>query len=339
MNILQSIVLGIIQGITEFFPISSSGHLVVFPYFFTWDYPPLYFTVTVHFATLAAVVTVFYKEIFRIIKAVILGIFLRKERSSGNFKIGIFLIIASIPAAAAGFFLDDYVESLFSKPMAVAIFLLVTALFLWLGELRGKHIENSITGSRNIRDYRERHLFDQEKENVKNNENEKYKDNERNKENEKSGPGSGLIGEIEVEGSGNTKKVRFNLPIAVMVGLGQAVAILPGVSRSGATISFARFFGIRRSEAVKFSFLLSIPVIFGTFIFELYRSSGIIFGSSNLHAVQNLIAGFLSSYLAGLFAVKFIVYLTRKRNLNIFAVYCICLSAAIFIFYMMNKFI
>lgn len=334
MNILQSIVLGIIQGITEFFPISSSGHLVVFPYFFNWDYPPLYFTVTVHFATLAAVVTVFYKEIFRIIRAVILGIFLRKERSSGNFRLGILLIIASIPAAAAGFFLDDYVESLFSKPMAVAIFLLVTALFLWLGELRGKHIESSITGSRNVRDYRERHLFNQEKENVKNNENEKYKDNERNKENEKSGP----ITDIEVKGSGR-KKVRFNLPIAVMVGLGQAVAILPGVSRSGATISFARFFGVKRSEAVKFSFLLSIPVIFGSFIFELYRSSNIIFGSNNLHAVQNLISGFFSSYLAGLFAVKFIVYMTRKKNLNVFAIYCICLAAAVFIYFMIKKFI
>jgi len=318
LSILQSIVLGIIQGITEFFPISSSGHLVVFPYFFNWDYPPLYFTVAVHFATLAAVVTVFYKEIFRIIREVILGIFIRKQRTSGNFKIGILLIIASIPAAAAGFFLDDYVESLFSKPMAVAIFLLVTTLFLWLGELKGKRIEAKLSnGSGNIQD---------------------ISINKYSSGTSKEVMESELTSDIEVKGSGR-KKVRFNLPIAVMVGLGQAVAILPGVSRSGATISFARFFGIRRSEAVKFSFLLSIPVIFGTFIFELYRSSGIIFGSSNLHAVQNLIAGFLSSYLAGLFAVKFIVYLTRKRNLNIFAVYCICLSAAIFIFYMMNKFI
>ena len=318
MSILQSIVLGIIQGITEFFPISSSGHLVVFPYFFNWDYPPLYFTVAVHFATLAAVVTVFYKEIFRIIREVILGIFIRKQRTSGNFKIGIFLIIASIPAAAAGFFLDDYVESLFSKPMAVAIFLLVTTLFLWLGELKGKRIEAKLSnGSGNIQD---------------------ISINKYSSGTSKEVMESELTSDIEVKGSGR-KKVRFNLPIAVMVGLGQAVAILPGVSRSGATISFARFFGIRRSEAVKFSFLLSIPVIFGTFIFELYRSSGIIFGSSNLHAVQNLIAGFLSSYLAGLFAVRFIVYMTRKRNLNIFAVYCICLSAAIFIFYMMNKFI
>jgi undecaprenyl-diphosphatase len=268
------------------------------------------------------VVTIFYKEIFRIIKAVILGIFLRKERSSGNFKLGILLVIASIPAAAVGFFLDDYIESLFSKPMAVAVFLLVTALFLWLGELRGKRIEARLSngsgnGNGNMQDIQ----------------GDKYPSGA-----SKEVMGSGLASDIEVKGSGR-KKVRFNLPIALIVGVGQAVAILPGVSRSGATISFARFFGVRRGEAVRFSFLLSIPVIFGTFIFELYRSSGIIFGSNNLHVVQNLIAGFISSYLAGLFAVKFIVYLTKKRNLNIFAVYCICLSAAIFIFYMINKFI
>jgi len=314
LNILQSIVLGIIQGITEFFPISSSGHLVVFPYFFNWDYPPLYFTVTVHFATLAAVVTVFYKEIFRIIRAVILGIFIRKQRTLGNFKIGIFLIIASIPAAVAGFFLDDYVESLFSKPVVVAIFLLATALFLWLGELRGRHIEAGIINSQDST--RGKYSSSGSKEDKK----------------------DVLIGGIDLNGSG-IEKVKFNFFIAAVTGIGQAVAILPGVSRSGATISFARFFGIRRGEAVKFSFLLSIPVIFGSFIFELYRSSGIIFGSNDLHVVQNLATGFLSSYLTGLFAIKFIVYLTKKRNLNIFAIYCICLAAAVFIFFMMKKFI
>lgn len=273
MSIIQSIVLGIIQGITEFFPISSSGHLVVFPYFFNWDYPPLYFTVTVHFATLAAVVTVFYKEIFRIIKAVILSIFVRKYRISDDFRIGIFIIIASIPAAVVGYFLNDYMESLFSSPVAVAAFLLVTSLLLWVSELRGKRVEG-----------------------------------------------------------------KFNLFTAVMTGIGQAIAILPGISRTGATISFARFFGVKRSEAVRFSFLLSVPVILGTFIFELYQSFDVIF-SGNSRVVGNLITGFLFSYLVGLFAIRFIVYLTRKRNLNVFAIYCISLSAVTIIFYIIKRFI
>ncbi|PIU28189.1 MAG: hypothetical protein COT09_05895 [Candidatus Hydromicrobium americanum] len=313
LNILQSIVLGIIQGITEFFPISSSGHLVIFPYFFNWDYIPLYFTVTVHFATLAAVVTVFYKEIFRIIRAVILGIFIRSERSSSNFKLGILLIIASIPAVVVGFFLVDYVESLFSKPVVAAIFLLATALFLWLGEMRGRHIEAGLTNSQGSPGG-------------------KYSSS-----GSKGDKKSDLIGEIDLTGIG-LKKVKFNFFIAAVTGIGQALAILPGISRSGTTISFARFFGVKRSEAVRFSFLLSVPVIIGSFVFELYQSSSIIF-ENNTGMIQNLATGFLSSYLTGLFAVKFIVYMTRKKNLNVFAIYCICLAAVVFIFFMIKKFI
>ncbi len=314
MNILQSIVLGIIQGITEFFPISSSGHLVVFPYFFSWDYIPLYFTVTVHFATLAAVVTVFYREIYRIIKAVVLGIFIRRIRSSNDFKIGIFIIIASIPAAAAGFFLDDYVENLFTRPLIVAVFLLVTALMLWICEMRGARIEAGIN---------------------KSNDDISYSYNDASKKEDNSG--SGLVGSIDIAGSGSGK-ARFNLFIAAVVGIGQALAIFPGISRSGATISFARFFGIKRGDAVKFSFLLSIPVILGSFIFELSRSYSII-SIGGLPAVLSLTAGFICAYISGFFAIKFLVYLVRRKNLNVFAVYCICLAAAIFIFYLINKFI
>jgi len=312
LNILQSIVLGIIQGITEFFPISSSGHLVVFPYFLSWDYIPLYFTVTVHFATLAAVVTVFYREIYRIIKAVVLGIFVREKRNSNYFKIGIFIIIASIPAAAAGFFLDDYVESLFSRPLIVAVFLLVTALILWICEMRGTRVETGLN---------------------KNPDGKCSSDTAADKKQDKT---SGLIGDIDLTGNGQ-KKVRFNLFIAAMAGIGQALAILPGISRSGATISFTRFFGIKRSEAVKFSFLLSIPVILGSFIYELFRSYSIISGSGQT-AVLSLAAGFIFAYISGFFAIRFLVYIAKRKNLNVFAVYCICLAAAIFIFYLINKF-
>jgi undecaprenyl-diphosphatase len=302
LSILQSIVLGIIQGITEFFPISSSGHLVIFPYFFNWDYMPLYFTVTVHFATLAAVVTIFYREIYRIIKAVVLGIFIRKIRSSDDFKIGIFIIIASIPAALAGYFLDDYVEGLFTRPLVVAVFLLVTAFLLWMGELRGALIEK--------------------------------RQGPVEKDRKESGR---LLGSIDVTGKG-TGRVRLNLFISTMAGIGQALAILPGISRSGATISFARFFGIKRSDAVRFSFLLSVPVILGSFIYELSRSYSIITaGGSPL--VLSLTAGFVSAYVAGFFAIKFLVYFAARKNLNAFAVYCVCLSAAIFIFYLVNRFI
>ena len=119
MSILQSIVLGIIQGIAEFFPISSSGHLVVIPFFFGWDYPPLYFTVTVHFATLLAVLTVFYRDIYRIIKAVILGIFKKKWRRTYDFKTGCWTGDDSFDDGDGyGHYIDDNYEIWFDAHMS-----------------------------------------------------------------------------------------------------------------------------------------------------------------------------------------------------------------------------
>ncbi|MCD4670035.1 MAG: undecaprenyl-diphosphate phosphatase [Actinomycetia bacterium] len=273
MNILQSIILGIIQGITEFFPISSSGHLVIAPLLFGWDYPPLYFTVTVHFATLLAVITVFYRDIKGIIKAVVQGPFKKKCRETYDFKIGLLIIIATIPAALAGYFLDDLFESFFSNPPAVAGFMLFTAFILW---------------------------------------------------------GSEMIGKRAVQ------KTEFGFLSALTVGIGQALAIFPGISRSGTTISFARLFGIKREEAVRFSFLLSIPIILGSFLFEISRSAGEVFGGGS-GVLWSLITGFIAAYIAGYFAIKYLLYLVRRKNLNIFALYCICLSAAIFIFYIIKN--
>ncbi|MCJ7665695.1 MAG: hypothetical protein MUO59_03035 [Actinobacteria bacterium] len=275
MNILQSIVLGIIQGITEFFPISSSGHLVIIPYFSGWDYPPLYFTVTVHFATLLAVLTVLYRDAWRIIRGFIMGLFSRKWRSGSDFKMGLYIIIATIPAVFAGLFLDGLIESIFSKPLIVAVFLLVTAFILWGGEYRGRKV---------------------------------------------------------------AQKPSLTYIAALASGIGQALAIFPGISRSGLTISFARFFGVKREEAVRFSFLLSIPIILGSFVFELSRSTGIIL-DGGVHIIWTLFAGLVSAYLSGLFAVKYLLYLTRKKNLNIFALYCVCLSIAIFVFYIIKNII
>jgi undecaprenyl-diphosphatase len=122
----------------------------------------------------------------------------------------------------------------------------------------------------------------------------------------------------------------MNYLIAFIVGIGQAVAILPGLSRSGSTISFARFFGIRREECVKFSFLLSIPVIFGSFIYEIYKSHEIIASSSALNMADMAIS-FVFAYISGLLAIKFLTRLSGNRNLNIFAIYCIVMAVAIFI--------
>jgi undecaprenyl-diphosphatase len=275
LNILQSIVLGLIQGITEFFPISSSGHLVIIPYFSGWDYPPLYFTVTVHFATLLAVLTVLYRDAWRIIRGFALGLFKRQWRKSIDFKMGLYIIIATMPAVLMGLFLNDLIESIFSKPLIVAVFLLVTAFILWGGEYRGRKVK---------------------------------------------------------------QKKSLAYLSSVASGIGQALAVFPGISRAGSTISFARFFGVRREETVRFSFLLSIPIILGSFVFELSRSADAVLGGGE-NTVWVLFAGLVSAYLSGFFAIKYLLYLTKKKNLNIFAVYCICLSIAIFVFYIINNII
>lgn len=247
---------------------------MIVPFFFGWDYPPLYFIVAVHFATLMAVLSILYRDIFRIIKALGLSIFKRKWRSSHDFKTGLYIILATIPAAFLGYFLDYIIGDFFLKPLAVAGFLLFTAFILWGSEIRGKRIK---------------------------------------------------------------EKSVLDWTSVLAVGIGQALAIFPGISRSGSTISFARFLGIKRQEAVKFSFLLSVPIILGSFVFEISRSKDIIFqGGSDV--IWPLITGAITAYLSGYFAIKYLLYLTKKNNLNVFAIYCICFSACIFIFYTIKKF-
>jgi undecaprenyl-diphosphatase len=208
-----------------------------------------------------------------------------------------------VPAAIAGFFLNDIVGSFFSKPLYVGIFLLITAIFLLAGEIRGKAVGARLSPN-----------------------------------------SEGLSPQLDSAKSNdeqinNTKSSnpKMNYLIAFIVGIGQAIAILPGLSRSGSTISFARFFGIKREECVKFSFLLSIPVIFGSFIFELYKSHEIIFNSSALNMADMAIS-FVFAYISGLLAIKFLTRLSRTRNLNIFAIYCIVMAVAIFIVIIIRSF-
>ena len=284
MEIIKSIVLGLIQGLTEFFPVSSSGHLVIFPYFFKWEAPSIFFAVTLHFATLVALVTVLYKEIWLIIKIFFVGIFVKKYRRDRNFKLAVYIIISSIPAALAGYLLNDYIESLFSKPVYVAFFLLVTAAILIIFEYIGRKNE-------------------------------------------------------EKNAAKNEDPKKINWLIALLVGIGQAVAILPGISRSGTTISSARIFGVKREEAVRFSFLISIPVILGSFVFELaktVKNSGVLI-SNNAISIISVISGFIFAYFSGLLAIKFLTKFSAKRNLNIFAVYCILLAITFFIVYFIRK--
>ncbi|MDD3520805.1 MAG: undecaprenyl-diphosphate phosphatase [Actinomycetota bacterium] len=282
MDILKSAVLGIIQGLTEFFPVSSSGHLVIFPYFFKWEQPSLFFAVILHLGTLLSLLIILYRDVINIIKSFFKGIFNKKYIKDENFKMALFIIIAIIPAALVGYFINDFIEDIFSKPVYAAFFLLITAAVLLIFEYIGKRNEN-------------RYL------------------------------------------SINNEDKKINYFIALITGIGQAVAILPGISRSGLTISSARIFGIKREKAVKFSFLISIPVIFGSFIFELYDLLKEKESIASDISIIPLIVGFIAAFLSGLFAIKFLMKISAKRNLNFFALYCVILALIFFIIYFLRK--
>jgi len=206
-----------------------------------------------------------------------MAVFSPKNKDRQSFMLGVFIIIGSIPAAVAGFFIADVADRLFSSPLMVALFLLVTAALLWTGELVSK----------------------------------KRKPVNPN-------PSS-----------------RLNYSKAFIIGIGQALAVLPGVSRSGSTISFGRYMGMDRKQSVRFSFLLSVPVIFGSFFFEMYREWEVILEGGRDTALF-LSIGFLFSVIAGVFAIKFMLRLVQRKSLNMFALYCVGLSILILILYLVN---
>ncbi len=326
MEVFKAIVLGIIQGVTEFFPVSSSGHLVLVPFLFKWDYIPVYYSVMLHLATLLSLVTIFYKEIGQIIKAFFAGLFVKNVRKSNPyFKFSLFIIIATIPGVIAGYFLQDRIEGFFSKPLYVSLFLLVTAAFLFVGEYFGKKFEKrnetsnlEINGARNPVLDEASQKSNPPNSRVKNPELEINNQESNTKENNS---GANVF---------NSRIKRLNFISAAVIGVGQAIAILPGVSRSGSTISFARLFGIKREDCVRFSMLLSIPIIFGAFVLESYKSYNEVV-SQDVHVIINIAVGFVFAYLTGLFAIKFLLKFTKLRNLNYFAIYCIALAIVVFI--------
>ena len=257
MGFIQAIILGIVQGATEFLPVSSSGHLVLFPAFLGWDSPSLVFDTTVHLATLIAVVAVFWRDLLKLIVAWWHGIINRHPFDSTESRLAWWIIIGTVPGVLAGLLLEDIFESFFDSPSTVGGFLLLTAILLVLAEVLGRRRRDITT----IR------WFD-----------------------------------------------------SLLIGMGQAAAISPGISRSGVTISVGMFLGLTRESAARFSFILSIPIIIGAGIvqfIDLLKQ-----GSFSAEAPLLLI-GFLSAAVSGYLAIRlFMVYL-RKRPLYPFSIYCV----------------
>ena len=248
MNWIQAIILGIIQGLTEFLPVSSSGHLELAKAIFgNIENQGMLMTVVLHFATALSTVVIFRKDVFIILK----GLFSFKWNEETKFSLKI--IISMLPAIYIGLRYDDLIETFFNgQILFVGSMLLVTGIVLFLADR-----------------------------------------------------------------SVNTKKP-VSFKFAIIIGVSQAIAILPGISRSGATIATSVLLGVDRSKAARFSFLMVVPLIFGKMAKDIISDD---FMTSYIN-IGELSLGFIAAFFTGLFACKLMISLVKKSKLVYFSIYC-----------------
>ena len=272
-ELFSALILAIVQGITEWLPISSSGHLVLFESLLNYN-GGLAFGVALHFGTLMAVFVYFGRDITEIIKDVFTG---RWNTEYG--KMGVLIAVASIPAAIVGFLVKDVFESVLSNLGIVALGFGITGLFLFIASLDLTHPPNP-------------------------------------KKTKLISKSNSVIDNNEMRKLGYGK--------AFLVGIAQALSIVPGISRSGATISSGVLLGLGEKSAMKFAFLMSIPIIFGANIISI--------GNETLPS--ELIWATLVSFIVGLLFIHLVFkyLLVKRKNFRWFAVYCLLLAAGIGIY-------
>ena len=252
MGFWEALVLGIVQGLTEFLPVSSSGHLALFTALLGGETLPeenLLFTILVHAATALATIIVFRKDIAELIQG-----FFQKDNPNARHYIGK-IALSMLPAVAVGLFFEEEITALFGSNLAlVGAMLCITALLLFFTD-------------RTI-----------------------------------------------------TKERSFSYTFALLIGLAQAIAILPGISRSGATIATALLIGATRPEAARFSFLMVIPIILGSMAKTLLDNDEAVFGT--IKALP-LFTGFIAALLSGILACTWMISIVKKSKLSYFAAYCL----------------
>lgn len=247
--------LGVLQGLTEFLPVSSSGHLVLMQAFMGIGGSVIFFDVLLHVGTLAAVLLVYRKEITDIIRESMTAVAGRHKPLSElpHAWFMLMILLGSVPAGVIGILFEDVFEKLFSSPLSVGFFLLVTGALLF----RTRRLQEGV------------------------------------------------------------KTVGMITPsAALLIGLAQAMAITPGISRSGATIAVALFLGLERETAAKFSFLLSVPAIAGAMLLKSFSVQEIPV------ALANYTAGFISALIVGLVSLVWLIKLVKRGKLDYFAYYC-----------------
>lgn len=259
MTILHSIIMGAIQGITEFLPISSSAHLIVIPWLFEiseGNINPLTYDVMLHLGSLMAVLMFYGRRFLRVVIEGLIDFRDGRGKQSMFFKI----VVATIPAVIAGLLGKDIIEGYLRTPFVAAYMLAFVSILMIVSERL------------------------------------------------------------------NVDRSEISMPIAVAIGVAQAIALVPGTSRSGITIVMAMLLGLKRSEAVDFSFLLSIPIILGT---SLYEMRHVQFQGD---AVGLYIYGMLSAFIFGALSLRFLIAYLKKHTLDLFAYYRIALALVILAF-------
>ncbi|HXN81355.1 MAG TPA: undecaprenyl-diphosphate phosphatase [Myxococcales bacterium] len=273
MPIWQAVVLGVVQGLAEFLPISSSAHLILVPWLFGWEDPGLAFDVALHWGTLLAVLLVFWKDWIRLISAGLRSIAERRIGPDPDRRVFWALVVASIPGAILGKLLNERAEAHLRSPLLIAFTLAALGAFLWVGDRVGSKLRDM---------------------------------------------------------------AQMKLGESAAIGVAQAAALVPGVSRSGATITLGLLLGYTREEIARFSFLMSTPIIFGAGVVKipkLLRAMQAAGGPTNeggAHVTAAaLLAAVVASAIVGVVVIRWILQFLRTRGYGVFAVYRWLIAALI----------
>jgi undecaprenyl-diphosphatase len=261
--------MGVVQGLTEFLPVSSSGHLVIVPWLFGWDdafITSLAFSVMLHLGTLVALLIYFRADWLRLVPAGFATIRDRSFRGDPDRKLAWLLVAATIPAALVGFLFNDLFEDTVRQVGLVAVTLIVGGVILWIAD----HVGPRTKGVEDV-----------------------------------------------------------SFPVAIGIGAAQALALIPGISRSGISISAARFAGLDREAAARFAFLMATPITAGAGIFEARK---LLTGEAGVDvAIGPLVVGMVAALVSGLAAIHFMLRYLRTRSLDIFVWYRFGLAALVIV--------
>ncbi len=274
MTLFQALILGIVQGATEFLPISSSGHLVLTPWLLGWQFDPdqaFIFDVLVQWGTILAVIVYFYRDLLELLVTGLRSLQGGKVWNDPNARQAWLILLASFPAAILGLLIKSVVEQAFSSPFAVSGFLMGTAILLVISERLSK---------------RDRSMDD--------------------------------LGWFD----------------ALWIGAFQALALFPGISRSGSTIAGGLLRGITREQAARFSFLLAVPTMLGAGLIALLDLRQAPDAANQLGA---LFVGFLAAAVVGFFAIHWLLSFLRQRRLYVFAIYCALASLGSLLIYVLRS--